>query len=140
MKRQSKFHFVMVLFIFTAFIVKGQESHNLTDTLNLTIGKWTVCTTNIFFPDYKCNNGWTNYIFYDDGTFLETQSEIKANGIYKINGNSLFIKRNDISDKGSKTTYQGSTYQIVWLDKNRFYNKSKDGPEGIVYTYFERIK
>ena len=139
MKKQYKFYFLAVVFIFIAFKVRGQDS-TYADTFNLTNGKWTVCTSVKFSADYKCTNGWTNYNFYGDGTFLEIQKDIKANGTYKFKGVSLFIKRNDISDKESQTTYQGATFDIVWLDKNRFYIKSNDGPEGIVYTYFERIK
>lgn len=125
----------LLLFIFLSIITltaHAQDSITV-DTINFTNGKWTVCTDNKFSPDYKCTNGWTNYNFNKDGTYIETQKDYKGNGTYKFNGNALFIKPNYAG-------LSGNTFSIIWLDKNRFYNISKDSHEGIVYTYFERIK
>ena len=139
MKKQFKFPFLTVAFIFITLIVCGQDS-KVADSLNLTNGKWTVCTEVKFSADYKCTNGWTNYNFEENGAFTETQEERKWHGTYKFSGNTLTITRNDVTSKGLVAKYGENIYTIIWLDKNRFYHKSNDGPEGIVYTYFERIK
>lgn len=113
----------------------GQDSIAV-DTLNLTIGKWTVCSDMKFSTDYKCTNGWTNYSFDENGNFVENQGSMKWYGEYEFNGTTLSIKRND--EKYIK--YGKNTYTIIWLDKNRFYAVGQEGPNGpTVYTYFERI-
>ena len=140
MKKLFKEYVPLTVLSVMSVAVHAQDS-TAADTFNLTSGRWTVCTDVKFSIDYKCKNGWTNYTFYADGTYLETQSGSTGHGTYKFKGDSLFIKRNDESfSDGSYTTSEGENFSIRWLDKDRFYNVSKDGPEGIVYTYFERIK
>lgn len=135
MKSRIKILLFNLILVILPRLSVGQESATV-DTLNLTFGKWTVCTEMKLSSDYKCTNGWTNYSFEENGNFVENQGAIKWYGKYKLNGTNLTLKRNDEKN----VMYGENTYTIIWLDKNKFYSIGQEGPNGPkVYTCFERI-
>lgn len=118
------------------FIAFSQDTLIINPDFQLS-GTWTVCTETTFSKDYKCTNGYINYTFNKNNKFTEHQGKRNWKGKYKINGNYLSIKRND-----TKFVKHGTnSYNIIWLDENRFYSIGQEGPGGIdVFTYFEKIK
>lgn len=112
-------------------------------TFNLTGGKWTVCVDMKFSKDYQCDKGYTTYEFFGD-TYKEDRQPIYngkkmpfVQGKWTLIGNTLTIDEND--DKNHKAF--PNVYNIVWLDKDRFYATGQEGTGGpTVYTYFQRTK
>jgi hypothetical protein len=108
------------------------------DTLDITNGKWTLCSnTAEFSTDYKCINGWTTYEFDYSGNFIESQGPLSWQGVYQFSGNSLTLDRDDPKNG----EYPEIKYDIIWINSDRFYSIGQEGKKGpVVYTYFERIK
>ena len=124
------------------FVILNLTAHNFSiaqsDSLDVTQGKWILCTNTIAFSaDYQCIDGWTTYEFDDSGNFIESQGHLSWEGVYQFSENSLTLDRDD-PDNGE---YPEIKYEIIWINSDRFYSIGQEGKKGpVVYTYFERIK
>ncbi len=107
-------------------------------------GKWRVCVSMQYSDTFQCTQGYTNYEFTADGRCKENQPGVLDGkkvaykmGDWELSGNTLIIDPDD----GKTYTFFPHTYEIIWLDADRFYSVGTEGPGGpTVYTYFQRSK
>lgn len=96
------------------------------------IGQWAV-SISLKQVD-TCRKAYVIYEFYNNGTFKDSRKET---GKWEYKDDILVI---DYDDK-ENSKFPPRVYNIIFINKNRFYEVGKEGNDGPnVYTYFQRVK
>jgi len=125
----------LVLFIEAGTAVFGQT---------LVGGKWNVCTDMDYDENFSCPSSVLRLEFYADGTFREFTEHVVNSvrydfftGKWSLSSGKLMLDTDDYK----MVKFPPNTVSILWLNKNMFYIKGQEGPDGpTVYTYYQRIE
>ena len=121
----------IIITVLLAFIVSTKSFSQNKDSIELA-GQWAVCIS--LKKVDTCEKAYVIYRLYSNGTFEDSR---KDTGKWKYKDGVLVI---DYDDK-ENSQFPPRVYNIVFINRNRFYEVGKEGEGGVdVYTYFQRIK
>jgi hypothetical protein len=119
-----------MLTILIAFVASAKSFSQNKNSIDL-IGQWAVCIS--LKKTNTCGKAYVIYEFYSNGTFKDSRKEI---GKWEYKDDILIIDYDDKDNSNSPPR----AYNIIFMNKNRFYEVGKEGEDGPdVYTYFQRL-
>lgn len=112
------------------------------DSFSVAGGKWVVCADTIVVVNYHCTKPYTGFEFFKNGRYKE-YPRVPADPNKEVLEGNWTLADNEFTldqDDDEATKEFPKTYNIVWINSNRFYANSKVGIAGPkMIVYFQRM-